>query len=268
MKVPKLSPVVHRLIIIVLLAVGIGCGVYLVHYYADAQYSLEKMRQMESSLSRPQSAVQSAPSSAEEAASSSSAVPNILPQLQTFYSKNHDLIGWLSIDGTNIKYPVMFTPNSAEYYLHRNFEKKDEARGLPFLDAGTDLNHSSNYLIYGHNMKDGTEFADLVKYRSKSYWQKHPTIRFDTLYEAGTYQVMAAFNSKVYLKSDNVFKYYQFNYPATAEQFSDYVSNVKKLSVYDTGINAQFGDRLLTLSTCSSYTEDGRFAVVAKQIGK
>lgn len=258
----------HRLITIVLLIIFIACGVYLIHYYADAQHSLAEMKQMAPSVSGQQSSVQRVSSAAGEAASSSSAVPNILPQFQKQYAANKDMIGWLRIDGTNINYPVMFTPGDGEYYLHRNFEKQDESRGLPFLDGGTDLNHSSNYLIYGHNMKDGTEFADLVKYRSRSFWQKHPTICFDTIYKTGNYQVLAAFNSKVYLKSDQVFKYYQFNYPATAEQFTNYISNVKKMSLYSTGVNAQFGDQLLTLSTCSSYTQDGRFAVVAKRISK
>lgn len=192
--------------------------------------------------------------------------PSILPQFQNLYKENQDVIGWIKIDGTNVNYPVMFTPNDGEYYLHRNLQKKQEDRGLPFLDAGTDIFKSSNYIIYGHNMKDGTGFAGLNGYRTKDFYEKHPIIHFDTIYETGDYKIIGVILSKVYNQNENVFKYYKFSYPATDEQYEDFVANIKKNSIYDTGVTAYPGEQLLTLSTCSYHTQNGRLAVIAKKI--
>ncbi len=258
MKKGVISGKAHKVNLFVLLAIAVGCGVYLLHYYAEAQNSMREMQQLSSEPF--------CSSNAAAVSSKASLGTEVLPKFQVLRKENTDVAGWVKIDGTNINYPVMLTPGEPEYYLHRNFKKREEKRGLPFLDAGTDLHTSANYLVYGHNMKDGTELADLVKYRSKGYWKAHPTISFDTLYETGKYQVLAAFNSKVYKQSDNVFKYYKFSGQATRSEYDSFVSNVKKLSLYQTGITAEYGNRLLTLSTCSNYTLDGRFAVVAKKV--
>lgn len=236
--------------------------------FADAEQSREAMNRLapvKSDAVLQTSSLQQS-STGFRSQAESSQPPSILPQFQSLCSQNSDLCGWLSIEGTGINYPVMFTPNDSEYYLHRNFKKQKEDRGLPFLEAQTDLLNSTNYLIYGHNMKDGTIFAGLKRYQSKSYYQAHPAIRFDTIYRTGLYQIIAVFHSQIYYENQDVFKYYKFYGSGTSKQFEDYVANVKKLSFYDTGVSAVPGEQLITLSTCSSYTQDGRLAVVAKRI--
>lgn len=256
---------------VLLFIVFVSCVSYFIYYYKDARNSFEEMESMAPAISvSPVSQAEDfSDSESEEPVPSeaSSSVPSILPQFQNLYAQNSDLIGWVKIEGTNINYPVMFTPNDAEFYLHRNFQKNDETRGLPFLDGGTILGQSSNYIIYGHDMKDGTEFADITKYASKSYWKNHPVIQFSTIYETGEYTILAAFYSQIYNQDDTVFKYYQFNYPADADQYQNFVDQVKKLSLYDTGVTAQYGEQLLTLSTCTYQTKNGRLAVVAKKTG-
>lgn len=187
------------------------------------------------------------------------------------YKKNKDIIGWITVKGTHIDYPVMQTPNDPEFYLRRDFEKKDNVAGVPFIDARSDVFlPSGNFLIYGHNMKNGTMFHDLLEYAEKSFYQKHKIIHFDTIYEGGQgqYEVIAAFYSQIYPESKNTFKYYDYAYIQNEEQFKEYVNGVKQLSVYDTGVSAEFGEQLITLSTCSYHVPDkkGRFAVVAKRI--
>lgn len=91
-------------------------------------------------------------------------------------------------------------------------------------------------------------------------------IRFDTLYERGKYEVMAAFYSKVYdVDEQGVFRYYEYTDLSSPERFQEYVEQVKATALYDTGVTAECGDQLLTLSTCSYHTADGRFVVVAKK---
>jgi sortase B len=244
----------------------LSCLVYLIGYRANAESNKREMKQLSPAMSSVSSRIASSTQSVGETEESASKKVSILPQFQKLYNQNSDIFGWLCIDGTNINYPVMFTPHDSEYYLHRNFQRQPENRGLPFLDGGTDTEKSSNYLIYGHSMKDGTEFADLLHYQSKSYFQEHPIIHFNTIYQTGDYQIIGVLLSKVYNQHENTFKYYKFNYPASKEQYMDYVANVKKLSLYNTGVTVLPGEPLLTLSTCSYQTKDGRLAVVAKRI--
>ncbi|WP_372631004.1 class B sortase [Cohnella sp.] len=191
--------------------------------------------------------------------------PVILPELQALYESNPDLVGWLTIDDTRIDYPVMQNQQDGEYYLHRDFDKKENPNGLPFLDIHNRIQDSDVLLIHGHNMKSGMMFADLMNYKKESYYREHPTIRFSTLYEKAEYEIVAVILSEVYRKSDQVFKYYQVEKTGTAAEFDSYVRNIKELSLYDTGVTARNGDRLIVLSTCEYSTDNGRLAVIARK---
>lgn len=186
--------------------------------------------------------------------------------LASLVARNSDFCGWLSIGETNINYPVMFTPNDPEYYLRRDFDKNDSNSGVPFIGAGCDLS-SDNIIIYGHNMKNGTMFSDLTKYSEKEYMESHNIISFDTLEGPADYEVIAAFQDRVHYQDEkNVFRYYEYGGSLTAEQFINYVKNVMNLSFYNTGVDVEYGDQLLTLSTCAYHVKDGRFVVVAKSV--
>ncbi len=192
--------------------------------------------------------------------------PDILPEYATLYTKNRKFAGWLKIGGTNIDYPVMQTVDN-DYYLNHNFNQEKDANGALFLDCTCSLYpRSTNMIIYGHHMKSGNMFGNLQAYAKESYGKDHSLITFDTIYEKATYQVMYVFYSKVYDNDDLVFKYYQFIDANSETEFNYYMEEMKKLSLYDTGVTAEFGDTLLTLSTCDHSQTDGRFAVVAKRI--
>jgi sortase B len=154
-----------------------------------------------------------------------------------------------------------------EYYLHRNFEKEYEYSGLPFLDKRCDLSlPSTNLIIYGHNMKSEAMFSSLLKYQKEEYFLKHPIIEFDTLYEQSEYKIIAVMRSKVFKKSEKAFKFYEFVQADTEQEFDEFMKNMKSLSLYETGEDAEYGDQLLTLVTCSYHTENGRLAVLAKKV--
>ena len=127
---------------------------------------------------------------------------------------------------------------------------------------------SDNVIIYGHNMKAGTMFHDLLKYEDEDFYKEHQTIIFDTLDGPGTYIVIAAFYTKAYPEGDTEhYNIYDFADAGSKEKFDDYVSRVKANTPYTIEETASYGDKLLTLSTCAYHTEDGRFVVVAKKIG-
>lgn len=193
-------------------------------------------------------------------------LPDILPEYETLYNKNKKLIGWLKIDDTNIDYPVMQTSDNT-YYLDHNYNQEYDKNGSIFLDYNCSVYpRSTNMIVYGHHMKSGNMFGNLQKYAKESYGKKHSVITFDTIYEKAQYQVMYVFRSQVYNEDDIVFKYYQFIEANSETEFNSYMQEMSALSLYDTGVTAEFGDSLLTMSTCDSSQTDGRFVVVAKRI--
>ena len=196
----------------------------------------------------------------------SDTLPDILPEYQTLYSLNKRLIGWVKIDDTYIDYPVLQTVNN-DYYLNHNFDQEEDKNGSIFLDKDCSIYpRSTNLILYGHHMRSGRMFGQLNKYSSEKFYKEHKYIQFDTIYEKGTYEVMYVFRSKIYEESEIVFKYYQFTDAVSETEFESNMKQMADMSLYDTGVNAEYGDELLTLSTCDYYTSDGRFVVVAKKI--
>lgn len=192
--------------------------------------------------------------------------PDILPEYETLYNKNKRLIGWIKIADTNIDYPVMQTVDN-EYYLDHNFNQESDKNGCIFMDYQCDvIRGSDNYILYGHHMKSGKMFGTLNKYSQESYYEDHKIVQFDTIYEKGKYEVMYVFRSRVYSEEDVNFKYYQFIDAGSENEFNSYINEMAEMSLYDTGVTASYGDKLLTLSTCDYQENGGRFVVVAKKI--
>ena len=178
-----------------------------------------------------------------------------------------DMAGWISIDGTNINYPVMFTPDNPDFYLKRSFEKEYSAYGVPYIaEHCNPFEPGNNVIIYGHHMKNGTMFTGLMDYESRKFYEGHKTIHFDTLTKTADYEVIAVFKTTVY--DDTGFKYYLFANAETEEDFQAYVDECKALSLYDTGVDAEYGDKLVTLSTCEYSRTNGRLVVVAKKVAE
>lgn len=188
----------------------------------------------------------------------------ILKKYRNLYSENEDVAGWLSVEGTRIDYPVMQCEDD-EFYLHHDFDGQESKYGSLYVRERADLDAGTNFVIYGHNMKDGSMFGDLDLYEQERFYLEHPLISFDTLYEERTYEIVAAFPSQVYDEDAEEFKYYQFYEAETEEEFNEFYENIKALSLYDTGVTAAYGDTFLTLSTCAYHVDDGRFVVVGRK---
>ena len=188
-----------------------------------------------------------------------------LRQYLPLFEMNPDFFGWLYIEDTGIDYPVMYTPDRPEYYLHRAFDGSYSDSGVPFIDARCPSD-GNFLLIYGHHMRNKTMFGQLPKYADQSFCEQHPVIHFDTLNEQREYRVIAAFYSRVYAKDETgVFRYYEYTNLIDEEIFNEYIRQVKAAAIYDTGFDVSYGDEILTLSTCSYHTADGRFVVVASR---
>ncbi len=219
-------------------------------YLIDARNSAESFKKLASLTSE---------NSAEAAEKPPTAAETYAPVL----AQNDDFVGWLRIEGTKIDYPVVQTPDHKNFYLRRGFDKKYSYYGVPFAAEYCKINESDNVIIYGHNMNNGSMFYDLTKYSDRSFYENHRFIRFDTMGGFGTYEVIAVFKTAAYAEGE--FEYYRFA-DGDKTAFDQYVSRCKDLSLYSIDATAEYGDRLITLSTCEYSRKDGRFVVVAKKI--
>lgn len=174
-------------------------------------------------------------------------------------SDNPNCIGWVSVSDTRIDYPVMYTPNDPEYYLHRNFEGQYSAAGTPFLGENCLVDGNSS-IVYGHNMNDGSMFASLNKFANPDFGLEH-TIEYKTIVNSGTYKLLGCWYED--LTTSSRYPFWEQVGNLDEQRFNDYVANIKRLSLYDSGMTASYGDELLALVTCSYGSSDERFIVVA-----
>lgn len=190
----------------------------------------------------------------------------VLEEYQALVAENPETIGWLKIDGTSIDNVVMHAPDTPEKYLHTNFYGEHSYRGTLYVAEACDVQSSDNVIIYGHHMKDGSMFGALVAYEDAAFWREHRYLQFDTIYEKQQYEVVAAFYTHIPGENEPGFRYYNYTGANDAAQFAEYTAFIEQNQCYDTGVELQPGDRLLTLSTCAYQTTDGRFVVVAKKV--
>lgn len=179
----------------------------------------------------------------------------LLRDLNPLFKKNPDCIGWIYVEGTRVDYPVMHTPADPERYLYRNFYQEDSPAGVPFLE-GICILECDNLILYGHNMKNGTMFADVTNYRMQDYATAHPIIEFQTAQELKQYTVFAVAR----LKSND--DWYSFHHATNEAEYNDLVSDIKARSLCDLGVTPQYGQQLLTLSTCYGFDQNDRIVVI------
>lgn len=181
---------------------------------------------------------------------------------ETIYEENDDLVGWIQIPDTPIDYPVMSTPRSPNFYLRKNFYKEKSLSGTPFIGEGLSPNAKS-FIVYAHNMKNGSMFGTLEEYEDEEYKNNHRYVYFTTTDEERVYEVVAAF--RVMLDSLS-FGYYNYCGDWTKEEFDRYFERVFDLSVYNKKDSVSYDNQIMMLSTCSSFIEKERFVVVTKRV--
>lgn len=243
----------YTIAMVICLAVFLFSGGMLVKRYFED-------RQAENEFADLQALIDpTAPATTETGASNSA-------KFAALREQNPDCIGWLSIEDTNLDFPVMFAPDNKDFYLRHDFSGTYSVYGVPYLDEKTTLganDQSDNLIIYGHNMKTGTIFGCLTGYKKADYYAEHPMIEFDTVYGDGTYEVFAAFAIDVVADPSFVYNEYVDMDETT---YNAYLDEVIARSDVDSGIRPSYGEQLLTLSTCEYSTDNGRYVVVARKI--
>ena len=243
----------HKLLIIILIVLIIISVVYIIRYFIN-QYETNKESDVLASVEIDESQI-------------TDDTTERMLQVRELQKENSDIVGWLEIEGTNMNYPVLQGDDNS-YYMTHNYKRETTSSGSLFLDKDYDWDiPSSNLLIYGHNNLDGLMFQELLKYEDEDFFKEHPTFRFTTADEDAEYEIISAFKSRVYYKSEkNVFRYYYFVNANTEEEYNQFITNAKKASLYNIDASAKYGDQLITLSTCSYHVKDGRFVIVGRKI--
>lgn len=189
----------------------------------------------------------------------------MLLEYAAIYEDNPDVAGWIRIDGTKINYPVMHTPEEPNYYLKRDFNHNYSDWGCIYAREECDLNEpSDNVTIYGHTMNDGSMFAACHSYIYKETWDNNSLIFFDTLKEYHVYKIFAVFKTSANLGEG--FPYHQMVDAVDEADFNNFVSTIKGMSFYDTGITPIYGDKIICLSTCEYTLDNGRLVLAAVRI--
>lgn len=190
--------------------------------------------------------------------------------LQALLDLNQYFVGWLSIDGTYLDYPVVQTKFDEQYYIHKNFYGQYSFSGVPFCSARSDVETpSDNIVIYSHNMLDGSMFGVLERYSNENFYKQHKYIKFNTIYNGECeYEIVSVFKSDI---TKEPYPFYGF-VGGPQLSFDRFVNFIKEKSIYNITTDIKYGDKFITLITCTSQfggsgeNYPGRYVVVAKQI--
>lgn len=189
----------------------------------------------------------------------------VLAVYRTFATQNKDMVGWVSIDGTVVDYPVMYTPGDPQRYLHRDFQGQYSFSGLPFLDARSDLeNPMQNRILYAHNMRSGLMFAALHQYLDPTFLAEHPMVRFDTLSQTAVYEVFAVLQVNLASMESRSMRCYSMFDTASRKDvaaMNEYLTRYAKYQLAEIKPN----DAILTLSTCQHLGSIDRLVVMARR---
>ncbi len=191
---------------------------------------------------------------------------------QSYIDKNSDFVGYIKIDGTAVDYPVVQC-NDDEFYLTHNFDKQPEERGAIYMSSACDSSlRDFNTVLYGHNWLDTTMFSEVTKYENIDFYKEHPVIHFDTAYNDMQWKIFAVFITNADENEDDGY-IFNYIYPHLGgENFSGYISEVNKRTLYKTGVDVNSSDKILTLSTCSRKMDiagnkaDARIVVAARLV--
>lgn len=180
--------------------------------------------------------------------------------LASILSINEDVTGWLKVNNTSVDYPVVQAKDN-DYYLNHNFYNDNDKNGWIFMDYRNSKNElDSNTIIYGHNMYYSDVMFGTLANATKKDWYMNPEnqiISYDTLYDSNKYQIFSIYitpKTKDYLKT----------YFANDDEFNTFISLIKGRSIYDFGVNVEYSDKIITLSTCTDYAN--RLVIHAKLI--
>lgn len=160
-------------------------------------------------------------------------------------SINNETVGWINVNNTKVNYPVVQHTDN-DYYLKRDFNKKNNSYGWIYMDYRNNIyNLSNNTIIWGHNLRNGMMFGTL-RYVTNESWYKNPDnqlITFNTKVKNMKWKIFSIYKIPV----TNDYLYANFG---DLDEFQSFLDMIRGRSMYDFGVNVSKEDHILTLSTC------------------
>lgn len=246
--------ILRKSVSLIALALFIGAAVYLLGYYLKGGENKAKVEEARTIYNPQEDGVNG---------------DGMLVRFEELYKKNNDIVGWIKIDGTTVDYPVYQTDNN-DFYVDHDMSKQKSRYGAIFVDKNCKITQngtSTNLTLYGHNMIDRSMFTELLDYKNLSYYRKNPLITFDTVYEKGAYKVFAVIVTNADKEDDDGFVFnYRQNSFSSEMGFLTFIENLKVRSVINTGVDVEYGDSIITLSTCSYEFDNARTVVFARRL--
>ncbi|HAJ98042.1 MAG TPA: SrtB family sortase [Ruminococcus sp.] len=184
-------------------------------------------------------------------------------------AQNPDTRGWIKVEHTDVDNPVVQSEDN-EYYLDHSFEKQPFRAGAVFMDyrdifGWKESEQSTNIILYGHNMANNTMFGSLRRYRQDySYYKTAPFIELSSNYKTYKYVIFA--NPITDGSAEATWRYWDMEDLSNKEEFTAYVETAKQKSLSKIPIDVEYGDKILTLSTCYSDADDSRFLIIARRL--
>ncbi|MGI6536892.1 MAG: class B sortase [Caldicoprobacterales bacterium] len=257
----------RRVLIVILIGVFLYSSYELITYYYDAYKNkttyddIRKQYEEQLKLEEEQTAPPDANHLPDKDTDSVPDEPAIMDRYLPLLEINKDIVGWISVPDTVIDYPVVQAEDN-NYYLRRDIYGERARAGTIFMDYRCKADCSGKHtILYGHHMRNGTMFKDLMKYKNKEFFQNNTLIRFDTLYDEITWEVFS-----VYITSAS-FNYIQTSF-ASDEEYIAFLNTIKEKSMFESSVELSEDDQILTLSTCTYEYDNARFVVHARRVRK
>jgi len=185
--------------------------------------------------------------------------PKFNDGFQRLLERNKDTVGWITIPGTKIDYPVVQSADN-DYYLNRNFDRDKTIWGAIFMDYRNSIDEMGRHtILYGHNMNDGSMFAGITRYAKPEFFKRNAIIQFDTLHESVQWEVFAAYETSI----DFYFIQTEFR---SKRDYADFLDSLVARSIVESNVKVTSDDQILTLSTCARSSDENRFVVHARRI--
>lgn len=192
-------------------------------------------------------------------------VPERFVQL---FAINPDLMGWITA-GDAVDEPVVYRDN--EFYLDHSFYQEYSAGGTVFADVENAAWDTDGYVIlYGHNMRNGSMFGELEKYRKLEYLKENAAVTLDTVTgeAAKSYVPFAVFDASMMLDDPNYFHLRRFEEYQTGDEarIQAFLDELRQRSLFDVPVDVMVQDRVLALVTCSYGDPDGRMMLFCREL--
>lgn len=264
---------IRKMAFITALIVVVACIYIIIQYFASSSNSKEKNENLASMHEQLEEEDEDTSQPHDsEIIQDDGYIPPMLRSQQYYYELNNDVVGWIEIENTHVDLPILQSEDN-DYYLNRDIYGEDDEYGCIYIDYRCKLTHneqSDNLVIYGHDTRTNSMFGDLDQYKpgfgTINYLKEHPVIKVNSNYYKSEYVIFAVIITNADEKDGEVWPYHNEIEFTDELDFQTFVSNAKKRSMYDTTIDVEYGENLVTLSTCATDFEDSRLVVIGREL--